>query len=112
MGGVFDYWWSFRGGKLVSLSFTDSCYDNLAALRDKYGPPTNSQTHTWQNGYGASWQDSTFAWLKSDGTAISIEPSTHDRDNVACLISFSSLEEIQRAAREKQQIAAQNAPKY
>jgi hypothetical protein len=108
--GVVNYSWVFQGGKLVELRFHDS--GHLTSLYDKYGEPTKVQTEAWQNAYGASWEDHTFTWVKSDGTIISATPLTHDADNSVYVIQFTTAERIAWVEQKMQELKTKDAPKY
>jgi hypothetical protein len=67
--------WTFHDGKLHS-AFTgfevEQWAQQLAFLKETYGPPSEFSHVTVQNGFGAKWTDPVAIWYMPDGTRISL----------------------------------------
>lgn len=60
----------------------------LAALVEKYGPPTTTESTPWQNKAGAVFENSVVTWWRQDGVIV-LRARTDDRD-VASLNMYAT----------------------
>lgn len=71
--GYGSFSWTFHDSKLESAMVgfeVEEATNQMAFLRQTYGPPSNISEVPVQNGFGARWNDTVAIWNMPDGTII------------------------------------------
>ena len=99
------------GGKVSNMSARFNSKDFaevVAAMRERFGPPTSEETETVTNRAGAQFENKTFTWKRGGEIATARRyAGTLDRASVTFL-SEASIEEFKRRAREQQRERAKD----
>lgn len=99
--------WVFMDGRLAEVSTEYPRPDTeqqITFLKQAYGPPTNTETATYQNAYGAKWDCLQVRWDMPDGAMILASESVKNLPEPVrwLTVTFVSRGRIDEAGRQNQ----------